>query len=95
MSEATFRCRQCLDDPSGWISLHCEGARCGLVITHAPHGFAVKCPCWLTRNAELLQRNAQTALSKGRKPSALYEQLTDAQAGRYKWAHVVTMQTRG
>ena len=92
--EPTFRCRQCLDDPYGWIVLECTGLTCERTGQHVAHQFAVRCPCWLKRNADAIRRTAEEAMGKGKRPTATYEHLVDVMNERYTWQKSVTLASR-
>jgi hypothetical protein len=85
--EPTYRCPICTDDPAGWISgLRCPDVTCGRFKAHGPHTFAVRCPCWLDRNAPALEQQRSDAIQSNRRPPAECEALDDLRAGRYRFA---------
>jgi len=90
-AEPTYACRQCLDDPAGWILLRCTGLTCERRRAHQPHVFTVRCPCWLTRNADRIRRQGETAMAENKPLPADFDALTDLTNGRYVWAKAVTL----
>lgn len=89
--DPTYACAQCLDDPAGWMLLRCTGRICARTKPHASHLFAVRCPCWLKRHADVIRRQAEGAMANGSDVPRLFHDLTDLMQGRYVWAHSVTV----
>ncbi len=91
-------CRQCLDDPHGWIVLECPNETCGRSnggdVLHRPHNFAVRCPHWLKEHATALSESARKAVEKGKTPSQAAYDSIDAVNGTYRWQHAKTERAR-
>lgn len=85
--EPTYRCATCHDDPNGWIdNIACPEVSCGRHKAHAPHFFAVRCPCWLDRNADALTFSKQEALKNNKAVPADCDALAELREGRYRFA---------
>jgi len=93
-NEPTYRCAQCLDDPSGWIELACPSFKCEREQTHPPHTYVVRCPHWLNLRRDEIQEAARQALQKGLRPSSLAGALQDLDSGIYRYRDAVTAITR-
>lgn len=89
-NEPTYRCAQCLDDPSGWVKLACPSFTCEREKAHAPHSYVVRCPHWLKLHRDEIQEAALQALQKGLRPSSVAAALQDVDAGTYHYQHAVT-----
>ncbi len=91
-NEPTYRCRQCRDEPHGWITLTCNGrhSECGRGKLHAAHPFAVRCQCWLRRNADALKSNAMNARAKAKPVSWDFLALDALEMGRYQFDNAIT-----
>lgn len=88
--EVTYACKQCWDEPGGWLIASCPSQHCGRFSDHVPHPYAVKCPHWLRQYAAAIKGTAQTAMAKGDDPSPTFRDLQDLEAGIYRFAHAVT-----
>lgn len=89
--EPTYTCRQCLDDAGGWILLNCFGHECGRAKHATPHLFAVRCPCWLRRNADVIRKNAEARMQKGQAAGWIFDDLSDLMSNRYRWGNARTV----
>lgn len=85
--EQTFACVQCFDDPGGWIVLNCRRHECGRGRPHYAHTFAVRCPCWLRRNADAIRSKAEQLMQKNQEPSQTFRDLSDLMSNRYQFAN--------
>lgn len=90
MSEPTYRCYQCQDDPRGWLELQCPQTLCERDKDHPAHSYVVRCPHWLRERREELQRSAQAALQKGRRPPVDMQSLQDLDANVYRYQRAIT-----
>lgn len=94
--EQTFTCRQCLDDPNGWLIVRCpDHGHCGSTReNHQPHDYAVKCPHWLRQHGDRILKIAQDAMQAGRQVSPLARDVQDVHAGVYRFSGVKTERAR-
>jgi hypothetical protein len=83
MSEPLYRCHRCKDDPAGWVVVLCTGKTCNRRFPHPEHEQAVRCRCWLLRNADAIRLYGQKIISKGLNPPTTFQQLQDLEASRY------------
>lgn len=86
--EPTFRCYRCLDAAGGWLQpMRCPSERsCGRTSPHPPHTFTARCPCWLERNAALLEQRRSAVLQSNAPMPFDVRALDELREGCYEWA---------
>lgn len=88
--EPTYRCPECLDEPSGWRTLTCLGdGACGgrhCLQARRTHPYAARCRCWLQRHAERLRHARSQALEHNTSIPKACDELDDLEQGRYRRA---------